>query len=1155
MYQQGSRMAPQWHLRIFGIPELQDAKGRALPFRTKKQLALMVYLTLEAQSRPVSRDLLVDLLWDDVIPERGRHSLSQGCCVIRQHLGRDAVTRGPGAVRLTCRISTDLDRIAADAIIPAESTNPLKELDGVGGGTFAHWLEATRTYCFKAARQLLADQLASARSSGKLAKVYERATELYRIDPYSDTAVHAIAEQSLLDGDTAGAIKLLRTHVNRMAEELQCSPHPDVQRLLKRIEKGVVNVAKPRTTFSVSRIHEQPQIFVGREEELSTLEALWEEARSSSLQTCVITGPAGIGKSTLIRRFAASVASRAWPAWQVSCQEIGVNIPFAAVSELIHVLIREPSVSETDPQWLAEASRVAPTLKTAYPGVPDPPPAVPEAVRIRVAEAIAQMLETAADGGPFLLFFDDTQQMDPASRDVLKVLAKRIARCQVLLLLARRTSIPPADSNTPACHDGPSATAEVCIPPLSKSLALRMIDRSCDGTPDMFPALRETIAQFALGNPYVIEMLISDWKRQGADSLAAAHSRAEYNSAHWEPPEAMRQIFGQQYRSLAADTERVLQLLAVARRKLSVSEIAALLHLPLKSIDQSALDLIRRGIVRVEQSCLCFKNELHRAFVYYAMSSASRSYHHVRLARLLSEQHDETGFQRELEACSHLLDAGMIADAVEAVERSAPAAIAHGAAVEVHHVVRALLHTLGPSQSARLHLLLAQSLLALGDYRSAADTLTNIAEADLTTSRDVAVAHAMQAEALQRGGLADATSVLRIARRACSELSISGTEMDRVNAYQTMAEAAYEAGDDATLIEARTEVSPLVDLESRRPGQALAASTLGYCALVVGDWKGATNFFKRFLRCSHIKPGDPAQVRAINGIGIALAAAGRFRSAETAYKRAFEISERAGNTQGAISTLSNLGVLYDDCAMYSSAAATYRSALKLADSSAAPRRLIELYANIAGLAISLGNIPEAEEFIQLAADHARSSGHRRLTALVNLVKAYCDLARADTEDAWSSIAKVDKLSRGQIGVLDSPGLYWLVKGQQVWTRHGYRTLIQTLDEHAGVIRRCTVTHRLLIELLIDSINSKEGRKSRNRQSPLDRILQKGVFGVISAVIAIGAVPHGLEGPTAGESPGQFVCRIFPTRGAEDVPRSVSEWSHARNAGRLGQEVK
>ena len=56
------------HLRLFGPPVLVDGHGRPLSFRTRKQLALLVYLVLEARQRPAPRDLLLEFFWPAVEP-------------------------------------------------------------------------------------------------------------------------------------------------------------------------------------------------------------------------------------------------------------------------------------------------------------------------------------------------------------------------------------------------------------------------------------------------------------------------------------------------------------------------------------------------------------------------------------------------------------------------------------------------------------------------------------------------------------------------------------------------------------------------------------------------------------------------------------------------------------------------------------------------------------------------------------------------------------------------------------------------------------------------------------------------------------------------------------------------------------------------------
>ena len=64
------------HLKLLGNPELTDRSGRAVKLKSRKQLGLLVFLTLEAQTRPVTREKLADLMWPDS-EKRRLHSLSQ----------------------------------------------------------------------------------------------------------------------------------------------------------------------------------------------------------------------------------------------------------------------------------------------------------------------------------------------------------------------------------------------------------------------------------------------------------------------------------------------------------------------------------------------------------------------------------------------------------------------------------------------------------------------------------------------------------------------------------------------------------------------------------------------------------------------------------------------------------------------------------------------------------------------------------------------------------------------------------------------------------------------------------------------------------------------------------------------------------------------
>src|SRR5437762_13351521 len=103
-------MVAQFQLQLFGSPQL--VRGRSLVrFRTKKHLAVLLYLHFEGRARAISRDRLVDLLWPDVPADKGRHSLSQALLAIRSRLGTDALTGREQDVQLLAELPSDLSAL------------------------------------------------------------------------------------------------------------------------------------------------------------------------------------------------------------------------------------------------------------------------------------------------------------------------------------------------------------------------------------------------------------------------------------------------------------------------------------------------------------------------------------------------------------------------------------------------------------------------------------------------------------------------------------------------------------------------------------------------------------------------------------------------------------------------------------------------------------------------------------------------------------------------------------------------------------------------------------------------------------------------------------------------------------------------------------
>ncbi|MGH7947049.1 MAG: AfsR/SARP family transcriptional regulator, partial [Opitutaceae bacterium] len=150
----------QRYLRCLGHPALFSPAGDLVRFRTRKHLALLIYLAVDSRSH--RRERLAELLWPCASLAEARHSLATALSTLRPRLGpegleatRDHVRLAPGRVRL------DLDRLMAGDILGTEVTGPLEVaafLDGfdIAESTeFTHWKDRQQARLLPAIKDAL----------------------------------------------------------------------------------------------------------------------------------------------------------------------------------------------------------------------------------------------------------------------------------------------------------------------------------------------------------------------------------------------------------------------------------------------------------------------------------------------------------------------------------------------------------------------------------------------------------------------------------------------------------------------------------------------------------------------------------------------------------------------------------------------------------------------------------------------------------------------------------------------------------------------------------------------------------------------------------------------------------------------------------------
>jgi predicted ATPase len=166
---------------------------------------------------------------------------------------------------------------------------------------------------------------------------------------------------------------------------------------------------------------------IGREAELAALARLPDRVEAG-FAALVLTGEAGIGKTTLWRAGIAAARERSVRVLAASAVEAEATMSFTALGDLL-----AGAVDEILPELPAPQRRAMERALLWADG------AGAEADHRAVAVAFLNGLRALAASGPLLVAVDDVQWLDRASADALGYAARRLREEPVGLLLTRRS--------------------------------------------------------------------------------------------------------------------------------------------------------------------------------------------------------------------------------------------------------------------------------------------------------------------------------------------------------------------------------------------------------------------------------------------------------------------------------------------------------------------------------------------------------------------------------------------------------------------------------------------------------------------------------------------------------------------------------------------
>jgi DNA-binding CsgD family transcriptional regulator len=579
---------------------------------------------------------------------------------------------------------------------------------------------------------------------------------------------------------------------------------------------------------------------VGRSDELAAIEAWLDEPTPSLL---VLEGEPGIGKTTL---------------WQAGVE--------AALGRGRVVLQARPAEAERDLSFSALGDLLAPALERMG-ALSDPRRRALEAALLlggdgqapdarAVGLATLDLLRALAAEQPLLVAVDDTQWLDPPTRETIAYALRRLESEPVALLGARRPG-----------GDGLGEGALVVVDPLSLGALHELIRTRRSHTKMTRPTLVR-IHDASGGNPFF------------ALELVHALDGRELDPGEPLPvPTTLSELTAARFERLDPDTREVLLYVAALARPTRAAVIDAAGEPAIHALDAAAA----AGVIEAQDSRLRFTHPLLASVHYGSASAEERARIHHRLAAVVTDV-EERG--RHLGAATTTPDA----DVAAALDEAAAAARARGAPAAAAELAEVALRLTPPDEGAEL----------LSRRRTTAD-------------HHFAAGATARARALLEQALADAPPGPERARIGL-QLGRLLDSQDLAGERSVLDEALLEAGGDIALQaqiheqlayywngidwrESRRHAHAAFELAEQTANPGLVAPMLGV-AFVFDFWSGAGidhALIKRGIALEEYVPELPAPRRPSSYYAFALKWSGDIESARPLYERLRELARSQGD--------------------------------------------------------------------------------------------------------------------------------------------------------------------------------------------------------------------------------------------------------------------